>query len=108
MMRLLILILAMFVVAAPVPALAARAMCADAMPAMASMDHAMKKGSCCDEKNKACMLACDAMCAVALATPAPQPVVRTVDVSVRPLSQLTSFTIAKLARGLDRPPRIIV
>ncbi|MBX9813160.1 MAG: hypothetical protein A4S12_04495 [Proteobacteria bacterium SG_bin5] len=105
MKRLLILILAMFVVAAPVPALATQAMCADAMPVMASMDHGMKKGSCCDEKHKACMLACDAMCVVALATPAPQPSARAIELSVRPLPQLVSFTIAKPTRGLDPPPR---
>ena len=100
MKRLLILILAMFVVAAPVPALATQAMCADAMPVMASMDHGMKKGSCCDEKHKACMLAF-----VALATPAPQPSARAIELSVRPLPQLVSFTIAKPTRGLDPPPR---
>lgn len=105
MKRLLILILAMFVVAAPVPALATKAMCADAMPTMASMDHGMKKGSCCDEKHKACLQACEAMCVVALAVSAPMPVARTADARVRPSPRLAQFTIVKPARGLDPPPR---
>lgn len=111
---LFILILAMFAFAAPIPALATQAMCAQAMPQMASMaddagspDHG-KKGSCCDEKHKACLQACEAMCVVALAVPAPVPVARTADAGIRPLPRLASFTIVKPARGLDPPPRTVV
>ncbi len=52
MKRLLSLILAIVVLAAPIPALAMKAMCADAMPTMAAMDHGMTKDSCCDDEHK--------------------------------------------------------
>ncbi len=112
MKRLLILILALFAFAAPVPVLATQAMCSDAMPMTASMDHGMpmthgKKGSCCDDKHKACLQACGAMCVVALPTPAPQAGVRAIDSGVRPLAHLEIFTIAKPTCGLDPPPRSI-
>ncbi len=107
MKRLLILFLAMFALAAPIPALATQAMCADSMPMMASMDHGMKKGSCCDEKHKACLMACDATCATAMVTPM-VPVRLTLAPSIRPTTSPASLTIAKIASGLDRPPRTIV
>ena len=110
MQRLLILILAVFAFAASNPASATQAMCAHAMPSMAGMDHGMsvehgKKGSCCDEKHKACLQDCDAMCAVAVATPAALPAAPGVHTGLLPASPLISFTVAKPARGLDPPPR---
>ncbi len=107
MKRLLILFLAMFSLAAPIPALATQAMCADSMPMMASMDHGMKKGSCCDEKHKACLMACYATCATAMVTPM-VPVRLTLAPSIRPTTSPASLTIAKIVSGLDRPPRTIV
>lgn len=108
MKRLLILILAIFALAAPIPALATQAMCANTMPMMASMDHGMKKGGCCDEKNKACMQACDATCAVAIVLPPQMPVRATLEPASLPVTTLASLTIARIASGLDRPPRTIV
>jgi len=108
MKRLLILILAIFALAAPIPALATQAMCADSMPMMASMDHDMKKGSCCDEKHKACLMACDATCATAMVTPPQVPVRFSLAPSSPPTTSPASLTIAKIVSGLDRPPRTIV
>ncbi|MBA3942591.1 MAG: hypothetical protein C0520_15395 [Sphingopyxis sp.] len=108
MKRLLILFLALFAFAAPVQVLAAQTMCANTMPMMASMDHGMKKGGCCDEKNKACMQACDATCAVAIVLPPQMPVRATLEPASLPVTTLASLTIARIASGLDRPPRTIV
>lgn len=108
MKRLLILFLAMFAFAAPIQALAAQTTCATTMPMMASMDHGMKKSGCCDEKHKACMQACDATCAVAIVLPPQLPVRAGLEPARLPVSNLASLTIARIASGLDRPPRTIV
>ncbi len=108
MKRLLILVLALFAFAAPMPALATQVMCADSMPMMASMDHSMKKGSCCDEKHKACLQACDATCATAMVTPPQVPVRLALAPPSLPTTSPASLTIAKIVSGLDRPPRTIV
>lgn len=115
MKRLLLLILAIFALAAPIPALATQAMCAgpmSAMSAMASMDnmtaHDMSDDSCCDEKQSACMQACDATCVAALELPAGTHLARTLDPASPPVATLTAFMTATLAHGLDRPPRLIV
>ncbi len=108
MKRLLILFLAMFAFAAPVQVLAAQASCANTMPTMASMDHAMKKGGCCDEKHKACMQACDATCAVAIVLPPQMPVRAGLEPASLPVAHPVSLAIARIASGLDRPPRTIV
>lgn len=112
MKRLLLLILAIFALAAPIPALATQAMCVGPMSAMSSMDnmaaHHMSDDSCCDEKKSACMQACDAICVAALELPAVTPLTRTLDPASPPVSTLTAFMSATLANGLDRPPRLIV
>ena len=108
MRRLLILFLAVFAFAAPVQVLAAQASCANTMPTMASMDHGMKKGGCCDEKHKAFMQACDATCAVAIVLPPLMPARASREPASLPVTTLASLTIARIASGLDRPPRTIV
>jgi hypothetical protein len=112
MKRVLILILAMFAFAAPIPALATQAMCADTMQMMAAMDHGPKKGSCCDEKrdekHRACMIACDAMRTVALVPPTEMPRVGDIAIAPVPPASPIVFTVAKITHGLDRPPRPIV
>lgn len=109
MKRLLLLILAIFALAAPIPALA---MCAGPMSAMASMDDmtalGMSDDSCCDEKQSACMQACDATCVAVLELPAVTPLVRTLDPASPPVATLSALMTATLANGLDRPPRLIV
>lgn len=109
MKRLLLLILAISALAAPMPALATQAMCVGEMSAMDNMTaHDMSDDSCCDEKQSACMQACDATCAAALELPAIIPLARTVDPASPPVETLTAFMTAMLANGLDRPPRPIV
>lgn len=107
MKRLFILVLAMFVSSAPLPALAMRAACVDAMPAMATMDHGSEKGSCCDDKHKACLQACDSIFSVAMTTPPGLPYHKMVDAEGLLPSGHANFTIARIASGLDRPPRTI-
>lgn len=112
MKRVLILILAMFAVAAPIPALATQAMCADTMQMMAAMDHGAKKAPCCDEKrdekHRACMIACDAMRTVALIPPTETPGVGDIAIAPLPLAAPIAFTVVSVTHGLDRPPRPIV
>lgn len=112
MKRLLLLIVAIFALAAPIPALATQAMCAGPMSAMASMDnmtaHDMGDDSCCDDEQSGCVQACDATCAAVLELPAVTPLIRTLDPSSPPVATLTAFMTATLANGLDRPPRLIV
>jgi hypothetical protein len=110
MQRLLILILAVFAFAASNPASATQAMCAHAMPSMARMDHGMsmdhgKKGSCCNERHKACLQDCDATCVVALTTPAHSPASPAISTGLIPQAPVVSLTVAKPSRGLDPPPR---
>ncbi len=110
MKRLLILILAMFAVASPIPALATQSMCADTMQMItmqmaAPMNHGAKKGSCCDEKHKACLLACDAMCVATIVPPMQMPVAEPAIRSLPPVSTVAVFAVAKRSNGLDRPPR---
>lgn len=108
MKRLLVLILAILALAAPVPALAMQAMCADTMPMTASMNgmHAHdKQGSCCDDKHKACVQACEATCVAALVAPAGIPSAGALEPANPPLAARDVFTTAKMAMGLDRPPR---
>lgn len=112
MKRLLLLILAIFALAAPIPALATQAMCAGPVSAMASMNdmaaHDTSDDSCCDENQSACMQACDATCVAALELPAGTHLARTLDPASPPVATLTAFMTATLADGLDRPPRLIV
>ncbi|MBY0285171.1 MAG: hypothetical protein K2W81_14555 [Sphingomonas sp.] len=108
MKRLLILILAIVVLAAPIPALAMKTMCVDSMPKMAAMDHDMAKGSCCDDEHKTCLQACEATLAVTLAAPLGLPDYRVVEPEMLPSTSLARMTIATIADGLDRPPRPIV
>lgn len=105
MKRLLLLILAMFVVAAPAPVLATQTMCAQTMPMMASMDHGMQKGPCCDEKHKACMIACDGACTAALIVAPETTAYRATPGPVALSGPVTTFAIANVPQGLDRPPR---
>ncbi len=108
MKRLLILILAIVVLAAPIPALAMKVMCVDPMPKMASMDHGITKDSCCDDEHKACLQACAATLAVTLVAPLGLPDYRAVEPGILPSTSLARMTIANFADGLDRPPRPIV
>lgn len=104
---LFLLILAMFVVAAPVPVLATQAMCAQTMPMMALMDHGIQKGPCCDEKHKACMIACDGACTAALLV---APEIMAYCAALRPVTpsgSVTAFAVVNVPYGLDRPPRTI-
>lgn len=112
MKRLFLLILAIFALAAPIPALATQAMCAGPMSAMASMDdmtaHDMSNDSCCDDEQSGCVQACDATCVAVLELPAGTHLARTLDPASPPVATLTAFMTATLADGLDRPPRLIV
>lgn len=110
MKRLLVLILAMFAVAAPIPALATQSMCADTMQMMtmemaAPMNHDANKGSCCDEKHKACILACDAMCVATIVPPMQMPTAEMAIRNLPPVPIASTFLAGKRANGLDRPPR---
>ena len=104
MKRLFLLILAIFALAAPIPALATQAMCAGPMSAMASMSN----DSCCDDEQSGCVQACDATCVAVLELPAGTHLARTLDPASPPVATLTAFMTATLADGLDRPPRLIV
>lgn len=108
MKRLLILILAIFVLAAPIPALAMKAMCAEAMPTMAAMNHSMTKNSCCDDEHKLCLQACAATLAVTLVAPFGLPDYRVVEPQMPPSPGPARMTIANIGSGLDRPPRRII
>ncbi|MBY0282330.1 MAG: hypothetical protein K2W81_00045 [Sphingomonas sp.] len=104
----LILILAIVVLAAPIPALAVKTMCVDPMPKMAAMDHGMAKGSCCDDEHKACLQACAATLAVTLVAPLGLPDYRVAEPGMPPSTSLARMTIANIADAPDRPPRQIV
>lgn len=108
MKRLLILILAIVVLAAPIPALAMKTMCVDPMPKMAAMEHGMTKGSCCDDKHKACLQACEATLAVTLSAPLSLPDYPVAEPGILPSISLARMTITNIANGLDRPPRPII
>lgn len=112
MKRLLIIILAIFALAAPVPVMATQTMCAEAMPKMVSMNdidaHDMSDNSCCDEDHKSCDQACDAMCVATLDTASATLAIRTLDPASLPVATLTGFMTADLGAGLDRPPRLNV
>ncbi len=108
MKRLLILILAIVVLAAPIPAIAMKTMCVAPMPKMASMDHGTTKRSCCDEEHKACLQACEATLAVTLVAPLGLADYRVVEPGMPATARLARMTIANIHYGLDRPPRSIV
>lgn len=109
MKRLLLLILAIFVIAAPIPA---QAMCAGPMSMMASMNNMtaqdMSNDSCCDDEQFACVQACNAICVAALELSAGTHLTRTLDPARPPVATLSALMTATLANGLDRPPRPIV